>query len=74
MAGVRLLLLRPPLLPAGEAGELHPAADPPESLLRLPGEVRLPGRRPVSHPGRRSRDGAARCVHLGPAAVSSALL
>lgn len=32
-------VLRSQVLPAGETGELHPAADPPEPLLRLPGEV-----------------------------------
>lgn len=63
--------LRPEVLPAGETGELHPAADPPESLLRLPGKVRLQSRRPPSHPGRRSCDEAARRVDLGPATVSS---
>ena len=61
--------LRPQVLSAGQTGELHPAADPPEPLLRLPGEVPLQSRRAASPHGWRSRDEAARFVHLGPAAV-----
>uniref|UniRef100_UPI0037E75953 zinc finger protein 277 isoform X2 n=1 Tax=Semicossyphus pulcher TaxID=241346 RepID=UPI0037E75953 len=52
-----------------QTGELHPPSDPPEPLLRLPGEVPVQRRRPASHRGRRSRDAAAGHVDLEPAAV-----
>lgn len=63
-------LLRSQVLPAGQTGELHPAAGPPEPLLRLPGEIWLQSHRPASHHGWRSCDEAARHVNLGPTAVS----
>ena len=65
-------LLRSQVLPAGQTGELHPAADPSEPLLWLPGEVRLQSRRPASHRGRRSHHEAAGDFNLGPTAVSPA--
>ncbi len=69
-----LCSLRSQVLPAGETGELHPAADPPEPLLRLPGKVWLQRWRPPPHRGWRSCDEAARHVDLEPTAVSSAVV